>query len=31
VLRGGKLADTGRHEELLDRSADYRRIFLSYE
>jgi ATP-binding cassette subfamily B protein len=27
VLRGGKLMDRGRHEELLGRSADYRRIF----
>jgi ATP-binding cassette subfamily B protein len=27
VLRRGKVVDTGRHEELLERSADYRRIF----
>jgi len=27
VLRGGVVADQGRHEELLARSADYRRIF----
>jgi ATP-binding cassette subfamily B protein len=27
VLRGGRLADQGRHEELLGRSADYQRIF----
>ena len=27
VLRGGRLVDQGRHEELLGRSADYQRIF----
>jgi len=27
VLRGGRVVDQGRHEELLGRSADYRRIF----
>ena len=27
VLRRGRLVDQGRHEELLGRSADYRRIF----
>jgi ATP-binding cassette subfamily B protein len=27
VLRGGRLADQGGHEELLGRSADYQRIF----
>jgi len=27
VLRRGRLADQGRHEELLERSPDYRRIF----
>jgi ATP-binding cassette subfamily B protein len=31
VLKRGELTDSGSHEELLDRSADYRRIFLSYE
>ncbi len=30
VLRQGRLADQGRHEELLARSADYRRIFAQY-
>jgi ATP-binding cassette subfamily B protein len=30
VLKRGALTDAGRHEELLDRSVDYRRIFLSY-
>lgn len=31
VLRKGRLADSGRHEDLMTRSQDYRRIFLSYE
>ena len=31
VLRGGQLVDQGRHEELLARSADYKRIFSLYE
>ncbi len=31
VLRRGELTDSGSHEELLGRCADYRRIFLSYE
>jgi ATP-binding cassette subfamily B protein len=31
VLRRGELVDQGRHEELLGRSEDYRRIFLRYE
>jgi ATP-binding cassette subfamily B protein len=31
VLRGGKLVDQGTHEELMERSPDYRRIFLRYE
>jgi ATP-binding cassette subfamily B protein len=31
VLRRGELADQGTHEELMARSADYRRIFARYE
>lgn len=31
VLHRGGLTDSGSHEELLARCADYRRIFLSYE
>jgi ATP-binding cassette subfamily B protein len=31
VLRQGELVDQGRHEELMARSADYRRIFARYE
>jgi ATP-binding cassette subfamily B protein len=31
VLRQGQLVDQGRHEELLARSADYRRIFARYD
>jgi ATP-binding cassette subfamily B protein len=31
VLHRGELTDQGRHEELLERSADYRRIFARYE
>jgi len=31
VLRRGELADQGTHDELLGRSADYRRIFARYE
>jgi ATP-binding cassette, subfamily B, bacterial len=31
VLRRGKLVDHGSHEELMARSADYRRIFTRYE
>jgi ATP-binding cassette, subfamily B, bacterial len=31
VLQQGELADQGTHEELLQRSADYRRIFARYE
>ncbi len=31
VLRRGRLADQGTHEELLERSADYRRIFSRIE
>lgn len=31
VLRKGELADQGNHEELMTRSADYRRIFSHYE
>ena len=31
VLRKGALADQGTHEELMDRSSDYRRIFSRYE
>jgi len=30
VLRGGELVDQGTHEELLQRSPDYRRIFAKY-
>jgi ATP-binding cassette subfamily B protein len=31
VLDKGKLIDQGKHEELLERSAEYRRIFSRYE
>jgi ATP-binding cassette subfamily B protein len=31
VLRKGELVDQGSHEELMDRSSDYRRIFARYE
>ncbi len=31
VLRQGKLADQGTHEELMQRSSDYQRIFARYE
>ena len=31
VLRQGELADQGTHEELMERSGDYRRIFARYE
>jgi ATP-binding cassette subfamily B protein len=31
VLRRGELVDQGTHEELLERSVDYRRIFMRYE
>ena len=31
VLRRGELVDQGTHEELLERSEDYRRIFARYE
>jgi ATP-binding cassette subfamily B protein len=31
VLRRGELADQGTHDELMARSADYRRIFAKYE
>ncbi len=31
VLRRGELVDQGTHEELMARSADYRRIFARYE
>ncbi|MGB6867168.1 MAG: hypothetical protein WBE11_15895, partial [Candidatus Aminicenantaceae bacterium] len=31
VLRKGKLVDQGSHEELMDRSPDYKRIFARYE
>jgi len=31
VLRKGRLADQGTHEELMGRSADYRQIFARYE
>jgi len=31
VLRRGELVDQGTHEELMERSADYRRIFAKYD
>ena len=31
VLRKGELADQGKHEELMTRSPDYRRIFAKYD
>lgn len=31
VLRRGELADLGTHEELMERSVDYRRIFARYD
>ena len=31
VLRRGELVDQGTHEELMERSADYRRIFARYD
>ena len=31
VLRQGELVDQGTHEDLLERSPDYRRIFQRYE
>jgi ATP-binding cassette subfamily B protein len=31
VLRKGELVDQGNHDELMDRSADYRRIFTRYD
>ncbi|MFQ5592645.1 MAG: ABC transporter ATP-binding protein [Anaerolineae bacterium] len=31
VLRRGELVDQGKHEELLERSLDYRRIFARYD
>jgi ATP-binding cassette subfamily B protein len=31
VLRRGELVDQGRHEDLMERSEDYRRIFARYE
>ncbi len=31
VLRKGELVDQGSHEELMDRSPDYRRIFTRYD
>ena len=31
ALRRGELVDQGTHEDLLTRSADYRRIFARYE
>jgi ATP-binding cassette subfamily B protein len=31
VLRRGRLVDQGTHEELMERSADYRRIFSRVE
>jgi ATP-binding cassette subfamily B protein len=31
VLKGGRIADQGTHEELLERSQDYQRIFARYD
>jgi ATP-binding cassette subfamily B protein len=31
VLRRGEVADQGTHEELMARSADYRKIFARYD
>jgi ATP-binding cassette subfamily B protein len=31
VLKGGELVDSGTHDELLARSADYQRIFARYD
>ncbi|HUW15250.1 MAG TPA: ATP-binding cassette domain-containing protein, partial [Anaerolineae bacterium] len=31
VLRQGRLADQGTHDELMERSEDYRRIFARYD
>jgi len=31
VMRGGRMVDQGTHQELLERSADYRRIFERYD
>jgi ATP-binding cassette subfamily B protein len=31
VLRKGELVDQGNHDELMDRSPDYRRIFTRYD
>jgi len=31
VLKAGEIADQGTHEELLERSADYQRIFARYD
>jgi len=31
VLRGGELVDQGTHEELMERSPDYQRIFARYD
>jgi ATP-binding cassette subfamily B protein len=31
VLRRGELVDQGTHEELMERSDDYRRIFARYD
>ena len=31
VLKGGRLLDQGTHEQLLDRSEDYQRIFARYD
>ena len=31
VVKGGEITDQGKHEELLARSPDYRRIFAVYE
>ena len=31
VLKAGQIVDQGTHEELLEHSADYRRIFARYD
>jgi ATP-binding cassette subfamily B protein len=31
VLRRGELVDQGTHEELMEQSTDYRRIFARYD
>ena len=31
VLKAGEIVDQGKHEELLEKSPDYQRIFARYE